>query len=260
MKLETRQEAIIDLLRALENVEVDDLAARFAVTTQTIRTDLRDLSASGLVHRTRGGARRIESVTNRQYADRRRLNAPEKLTIGKRAAALVPDHCSVALNIGTTTEQVAGALSGHKGLMVLSNNVNIIRQLIHAHAKELVLVGGTVRPSDGAVVGDEAVDFISRYKVDYAIIGASALDTDGAILDFDAREVSVARAILRNSRKRILVCDSSKFELTAPVRIGDIGELDFFVTDAAPPKRFAEAAARGQTSILTGEPGETGGS
>ncbi len=253
MRLETRQEAIIELLRALESVEVDDLAERFAVTTQTIRTDLRDLSARGLVHRTRGGARRVESVTNRQYMARRRLNAPEKMAIGKVAATLVPDNCSVALNIGTTTEQVAGALAGHKGLMVLSNNVNIIRQLIHAHARELVLVGGTVRPSDGAIVGEEAVDFISRYKVDFSIIGASALDTDGAILDYDAREVSVARAILRNSRTRILVCDGSKFELTAPVRICDVSELDYVVTDSPPPETFSKAAARGQTSILTPE-------
>ena len=64
---------------------------------------------------------------------------------------------------------------------------------------------GRVRQSDGAVVGEDAVDFISRYKVDYAVIGCSSLDVDGAILDFDMGEVSVARAILRNARHKILV-------------------------------------------------------
>ena len=80
---------------------------------------------------------------------------------------------------------------------------------------DLVLVGGRVRQSDGAVVGEDAVEFISRYKVDYAVIGCSSLDEDGTILDFDAQEVSVARAILRNSRKTILVADQSKFLVTA---------------------------------------------
>ena len=192
MRLETRQEAIIELLQAHGIVEVDDLAERFGVTTQTIRMDLRDLSDRGRVTRTRGGATLIESATNRQYTERRKLRAAEKRAIGQLAASLIPNKCSVALNIGTTTEQVASALAGHRDLVVLSNNVNVINRLINTRATELHLVGGAVRPSDGAVIGGEAVEFISRYKVDYSIIGASALDSDGAILDFDAREVAVA--------------------------------------------------------------------
>jgi DeoR family glycerol-3-phosphate regulon repressor len=251
MDIETRQDAILELVRRQGSVGVEDLARRFGLTTQTIRADLRDLDDRGLVKRTHGGARRVESVSNREYAERRRLRGPEKEAMGALAATLIPDDCSVALNIGTTTEQVARALAGHAGLVVLSNNINIITLLMGSKARELVLVGGTVRASDGAIVGEDAVEFISRYKVDFAVIGASALDADGAILDYDAREVSVARAILRNSRTRICVADSSKFERTAPVRICEVAELDYFVTDAAPPEAFAAAARRGQTQILT---------
>ena len=100
-------------------------------------------------------------------------------------------------------------------------------------------------------MGEDAVEFISRYKVDYAVIGASALDPDGAVLDFDAREVSVARAILRNSRTKILVCDSTKFGRTAPVRICNAADLDYIVTDETPPSAFQEAARRGNAEILT---------
>ncbi len=170
--------------------------------------------------------------------------------MGVLAASLIPDNCSVALNIGTTTEQVARALSGHSGLVVLSNNVNIITSLLGTRARELILVGGTVRESDGAIVGEHAVEFISRYKVDFAVIGASALDEDGTVLDYDTREVSVARAILRNARTRILVADSSKFHLTAPVRICSLAELDYVVTDRGVPAPFARAAAQANTSIL----------
>jgi len=249
--VESRQETILELVRRHGSVEVEDLARRFGLTTQTIRADLRDLTDRGLVKRTHGGARRVESVSNREYAERRRQNGPQKEAIGILAASLIPNDCSVAINIGTTTEQVARALAGHSGLVVLSNNINIITLLMGSKARELVLVGGTVRASDGAIVGEDAVEFISRYKVDFAVIGASALDADGAILDYDAREVSVARAILRNSRVRICVADSSKFDRTAPVRICDVSELDYFVTDAPPPEAFAAAARRGQTEILT---------
>lgn len=250
MDAEERQSEILNLLREHERVTVDDLSTRFGVSNQTIRADLRDLSNRGLATRTHGGAVRVDQVSNREYAERRKLKGQEKEAMGGLTASLIPDSCSVSLNIGTSTEQVAKALSHHKDLTVLSNNINIINILIGTQSKELILVGGAVRQSDGAIVGEDAVEFIERYKVDYAVIGASALDADGAVLDFDAREVSVARAILRNSRIKILVCDSSKFERSAPIRICAVQDLDYVVTDQIPPIEFIEAARAGQTEIL----------
>ncbi len=254
MEISARQEKILTLLRSEGRVETEDLAERFAVTSQTIRRDLGDLCDRGLAVRTHGGAKRLASVANREYHERRREQATAKEAMGAVAASLIPDNCSLTLNIGTTTEQVAASLAGHKGLVVLSNNINIINTLVGTSMRELILVGGAVRPSDGAIVGEDAVEFISRYKVDFAVIGASALDPDGAVLDFDSREVSVARAILKNARTRILVCDATKFDRTAPVRICDIADLDYMVTDQTPPPPFAEAARLGGTEILVADP------
>lgn len=253
MDISQRQREILAILRAEERAEVDDLARRFGVSSQTIRTDLRILDEMGLARRIHGGVRRLEAVANREYAERRRLRAREKAAIAEAAAALVPDNCSVALNIGTTTELVARALQPRHGLVVLSNNINIVTMMMGGPARELILAGGSVRQSDGAIIGHEAVEFMNRYKVDYAIVGASAMDPDGAILDYDAREVAVARAILANARTRILVCDASKFDHTAPVRIADVAELDYVVTDAPPPPGFAEAARRARTNIIVAE-------
>ena len=239
-------------------VEVDDLAARFGLTTQTIRQDLRELADRGLLKRTHGGARRMASVSGRDYSERRSFRGAQKRAIGAIAASLIPNKCSLILNIGTTTEQVAHALTEHSDLMVISNNINIITILSGSTDKDLVLAGGRVRQSDGAVVGEDAVEFISRYKVDFAVIGTSSLDEDGAVLDFDAREVSVARAILRNARTRILVADSSKFEVNAPVRICGVEDVDYFITDVAPPPDFASAANAGQTKILIAPEEELG--
>ena len=250
MSVIKRHDEILRLVRETGSIEVDGLARAFGVTTQTIRQDLRNLDTQGFLKRTHGGARKLDTVTTRDYAARREQSSAEKQRIGLAAAALIPDRCAVMLNIGTTTEQVAQALRHHSELMVISNNINIITQLSGTTDKDLVLVGGHVRQSDGAVVGEDAVEFISRYKVDYAVIGCSSLDEDGTILDFDAQEVSVARAILRNARKTILVTDQSKFRVTAPVRIADISEIDHMVTDAPPPDSFCEAAARGQTEII----------
>lgn len=250
MDLTDRQNQILGRLKQSGRVLVDELAATFDVTTQTIRRDLNELCDRGLAARIHGGARAVNSIANEAYEDRRRLASRGKEEIGARAAALIPNNCSVMLNIGTTTEQVARALYGHEDLVVISNNVNVINTLIGSRSKELILAGGVVRPSDGAIVGEAAVEFITRYKADFAVIGASAIDEDGAVLDYDSREVSVARAILRNARAKILVCDALKFERSAPVRICDVGEIDIFVTDAQPPAAFLQAAARGDTRVL----------
>jgi DeoR family glycerol-3-phosphate regulon repressor len=95
----------------------------------------------------------------------------------------------------------------------------------------VVIAGGVVRGSDGGIVGEAAVDFIKQFKVDYAVIGASAIDHDGALLDFDLREVKVAQAIIANARHIILVSDSTKFERTAPVRIAHLSQVNTFITD-----------------------------
>lgn len=253
MELTERQQRILALIRTEGKAEVEALAQAFEVTTQTIRRDLAELCDRGLAARTHGGARRLISVSNVAYDERRKIQIEVKEDIGRRTAALIPNDCSIAINIGTTTEQVGRALADHVDLVVLSNNVNIITSFIGARVKELILVGGSVRHADGAIVGEDAVNFISGYKVDYAIIGASALDEDGAILDFDSREVSVSRAIMRNARTKILVCDSSKFERSAPVRICNIADLDYFVTDREPPAHFVEEARKGNTTVLVSD-------
>jgi DeoR family transcriptional regulator, glycerol-3-phosphate regulon repressor len=187
-----------------------------------------------------GGAVYPSGVTNFAYDARRSVAADAKAMIGLAAARLIPDNASVIVNIGTTTEQVAMALRRHQGLMVITNNINVANILRDAPSAEVVVAGGVVRPSDGGIMGEATVDFIRQFKVDFAVIGASAIDRDGSILDYDFREVKVSQAIIAQARKTILVADSLKFERTAPVRIADLSMIDVFVTDTEPPAEVAD--------------------
>ena len=155
-------------------------------------------------------------------------------------AALIPNDASLFINIGTTTEAVSQALLDHSGLMVVTNNINVANRMRVYPRFEVVIAGGVVRPSDGGVVGEAAAGFFSQFKVDYAVIGASALDEEGALLDFDYREVKVAQAIIANARHVILVSDQGKFNRTAPVRIARIDQIGSFVTDHCPSERFRQ--------------------
>lgn len=241
--LNDRQNTIVALARSVGKVTVEDLAVRFEVTPQTIRRDLNELCDLRVLSRTHGGAVIASSVENLAYEARRFIAATEKRAIGIAAAALIPNQCSLFINIGTTTEEVANALKTHQNLLIVTNNLNVATALYHRPNIEVILAGGVVRRADGAVVGSSAVELIRQFKVDMAVIGASALDEDGALLDFDPREVAVSRAIIDNARRVLLVCDRTKLERAAPVRIGHMSEVDAFVTDRLTSTKLRDVCA-----------------
>jgi DeoR family glycerol-3-phosphate regulon repressor len=226
-----RQQQIVEIARQSGRVTVDDLSARFEVTPQTIRKDLNELCDQRLLSRIHGGAVIASGVENVGYEARRFISQEEKRAIGAAAAAIIPNNTSLFINIGTTTEEVARALLDHEGLLVITNNINVANILYRHERIEVIVAGGPVRRGDGGIIGGAAVDFIRQFKVDHAVIGASAIDEEGALLDFDYREVRVSQAIIGNARQVILVSDRLKFERSAPVRIGHISQIDVFVTD-----------------------------
>ena len=235
-----RRQEILALARAQGRVNVEGLAARFQVTPQTIRKDLKDLSDQRLLSRVHGGAVIASGVENVNYEARRFIAREEKRAIGTAAAKLIPNNTSLFINIGTTTEEVAHALLDHEGLLVITNNINVATMLYRQPRIDVIIAGGPVRRSDGGVIGAAAVDFIRQFKVDFAVIGASAIDETGALLDYDYREVRVSQAIIDNARQVLLVADRLKLERSAPVRIGHISQIDMFVTDELTSLPMAE--------------------
>ncbi len=244
-----RQSEILDLARSGGKVLVEDLAGRFGVTLQTIRRDLTELADVGQLDRVHGGAILRAGVANIGYAERRNLNADAKAAIARLCAAAIPDNSSLFLNIGTTTEAVARALLGHRNLTVVTNNMNVANILAQSESCDVIVSGGVLRRSDGGLVGDLTTAAIERFKVDTAIIGTSALDSDGDLLDFDPQEVRVSRAILRQSRQSFLVADASKLTRAAPVKIASLSELDAIFTDRPLPELLSARCQGWQTEI-----------
>jgi len=243
MNATARQSQIVDLVRQEGYVTVETLAERFQVTPQTIRRDISLLQDRALLRRFHGGVTAPGSVENFAYSTRQVLCLEEKRRIARLAARQVPDNASLFLNIGTTTEEVARALLGHRGLRVITNNINVANILYSNASCEVIVAGGVVRARDGGIVGEATLDFVRQFKVDVGIIGISGIDGDGTLLDYDYREVRVARAIIDNSRQVFLVADHTKFGRNAMVRLASIGEVHALFTDRTPPAPFGEAIA-----------------
>ena len=235
---EERQERILDLTRRHGFVAIEDLARRFSVTTQTIRRDINRLCAQGALRRYHGGAGLPSSVENLAYSARQVLCLEEKRRIAALVARHVPDRASLFINIGTTNEEVARALMTHKGLHVITNNLNVAGILSGNPDFEVIVAGGVVRARDRGIVGEAALDLIGQFKVDIGVIGISGIDADGSLLDFDYREVRVAQRIMANSAQVFLAADHTKFGRNAMCRSAHVEQLDALFTDRAPAPAY----------------------
>lgn len=251
-----RQERILDLARHHGFVAIEDLARRFSVTSQTIRRDINQLCEQALLRRYHGGAGLPSSVENLAYTARQVLCLEEKRRIAALVAQHVPDRASLFINIGTTNEEIARALMGHKGLHVITNNLNVAGIMSGNPDFEVIVAGGEVRARDRGIIGEAALDLIGQFKVDIGIIGISGIDADGSLLDFDYREVRVAQRIMENSSQVFLAADHTKFGRNAMCRSAHLDQVDALFTDRAPPKAYrASLEAAGVALHIAGSAG-----
>jgi DeoR family glycerol-3-phosphate regulon repressor len=227
---EERHRHIVTVVRQRGYVTNEELAKTFGVTVQTVRRDVNKLADEGEISRHHGGAGLASSIQNIDYVERQGLSTPEKEAIAKLTAAHIPNHSSLFINIGTTTE----ALAAHEDLRIITNDLNIALTLSRNTSFTVMVTGGTVRNRDGGIVGQSTCDMIGEFRVDYGIIGISGIDEQGTLLDFDYDEVRAARAIISNSRQTFLLADHTKFTRHPMVRMGSLTEVSALFTDRPP--------------------------
>ena len=250
-----RQALLLEEVGARGAVSVEALADRFEVTLQTVRRDVKLLSDAGLLARFHGGVRVPSSTTeNIAYRQRQLLNQAAKARIARTVAAAVPSGCSLIINIGTTTEAIARELLRHKGLRVITNNLNVAAILSDNPDCEVIVAGGVVRTRDRGIIGEVTVEFIKQFKVDIGLIGISGIEDDGTLRDFDYREVKVAQTIIEHAREVWLAADSSKFNRPAMVELARLSQIDRLFTDMPPPDPFPALLEEADVSCEVAHP------
>ncbi|KIN61989.1 Glycerol-3-phosphate regulon repressor GlpR, DeoR family [Sulfitobacter noctilucicola] len=245
-----RQKEIIELARKDGKVTVDGLAQLYDVTVQTIRRDLSELADLGRLERVHGGAVVPSGVVNLVYDERRRMNEEGKKAIARACAERISNGASVFMNIGTSTEAVAHELLDHENLLVVTNNLNIANTLAANHSCEIILTGGVLRRADGGLVGGLTADMVRQFKFDYSVLGCSAIDEDGDLLDFDGQEVLVSRTAIGRSRNVMVVADHTKLQRKAPLTICGLSDVNVWFTDGALPDKLAQDCADWGTDVV----------
>ena len=149
-----RHREILEELHRDGRVEVGRLATRFGVSCVTIRTDLDYLEQQGLLRRIRGGAVPAESKRfELPLEETRQVHAREKESIGNYAAGLVRDGETILLDVGSTTTELARALSPSlKNVVVITSALNIALLLESHPGITVIVTGGTLRPLQHSLV------------------------------------------------------------------------------------------------------------
>jgi DeoR family glycerol-3-phosphate regulon repressor len=236
MPMESRQDRILEILLRRGYAGIDELVADFDVTPQTIRRDLQDLADRGLLRRHHGGASVMSSTANTEYARRHIENAAEKARMAATAAGLIAPGSSIFMTPGTTVDAVATAIADTKlsGLRVITNSTAAAQILGRNPQIAIHVSGGVWQANNHALSGPAAAEFVSRYRCDVLLTSIGAVDADGWLLEFRDEEVVVAKAMLANARRRILLADHSKFTRVATCKLAQLADMTTIITDRPP--------------------------
>jgi DeoR/GlpR family transcriptional regulator of sugar metabolism len=238
-----RQEKIAQLLEQRGRLTVAEISEAFEVSEATVRRDLSALAARNLIRRVHGGAMRAQQVATSEAPIMQRLDqrAETKRRIGQAAARLIQDGETVLLLGGSTGLAVARELGAHANLTLVTDSLIVANELVRQGVHKVILLGGMIDPNELAVRGMLPRAFLADLQVDKVILGAKALSPQRGLSAESAEEAELFRACIQAGLHVILVTDSSKFNLSALVRVAPLDAIDTIVTDTGAPDEVADA-------------------
>lgn len=249
----TRAERLTALLERLVSdgkIDVEESAEFFTVSAATIRRDLDHLAEQQLLSRTHGGA--VPNTTSYDLPLRYKSTShgETKSRIAQYAADMLWPGCTVSLNGGTTTIEVARAIATstplHNGVTVVTNALNIATELTVRPFIKIVVCGGVARPQSYELVGALASETLSQLTPDICFLGATGVDAVAGITTNDEAEAAINRVMVNRAKRTILVTDSSKIGTVGFSRICHVADISMILTDtAADPDAIKQFRATG---------------
>jgi len=244
MKRDERQQAIMDLLVAEGQVDLDRLAEQFAVSKMTIHRDLDELEASGLLRKIRGGAT-IESGTQFEsdFRFRERQGAAAKTLMAEQALALIEPGMTVMINDGSMAAILGRMLVAKRPLAVITNNAAVMDALRGEAGITLIALGGVYSAKFNGYFGKVTEDALAQLRADIAFISAPAL-SGVEVFHMDDDVVRAKRAMMAQSQQRCLLVNHARFGHAALHRLAGLAEFEHLITDQRPAPEACAALER----------------
>lgn len=232
-----RRRQIAELVEESGVLRIGELAARFGVTDETIRRDLSALEEEGVLTRQHGGALATGMSIETPYRRRAREQNPAKEAIARAAVELVRDGSTIIIDSGTTTKYLVDLLRNKRDLVVITNGVNHVAELLANPSTTVVVTGGTVRRASFGSVGDLAVATLETLRADHTFLATHGFSADTGVTYPSFEEVAVKRAMINAGAEVTLLADGSKCGRTSMVRVASLQQLDRVITSAPIPAK-----------------------
>lgn len=228
-----RRKKILEILNLNGSVLVNDLSRDLKVTVETIRRDLEHLERLEQLTRTHGGAVLYEeNAIDLSLAKRSELNTDGKLAISRKAIKLIKTGDIIFLDSSSTSYYLSKLVKELKNVTVITNNLQILNELSNCDKIKVISIGGIVNPSNLSFVGEVAVSNInSTFCANKVFFSSKGIVKDKGILESNDFECQVKKAMIKNSEKKYLIADSSKFNKVGFIKVASFLEIDGFITD-----------------------------
>src|ERR1700758_4377482 len=232
-RTDPRRQQILNILEETGALNVTELADRFGVSLVTIRRDLDDLGAEGLLERTFGGAVfSHRSRFNRSFLQRAQEYRQEKLAIAATALEYIKDGDTIILDAGTSTLALAQLLKEQvKSVFVLTCSVAAALEL-SSGGYDILLLGGTVRNKSLALLGRETLTILERYRADKAFLGSSGFTAKRGHSTPNPDDAQIKEAIMRAADETYVLVDSSKYGHDCLTSFARLRDVDLTITDS----------------------------
>ena len=230
-----RKSEILELLRRDGSVVAKDLASRWEISEDTVRRDLRELAAEGLLQRVHGGALPVSAAAGDLEA-RRSVAREEKQVVAQLAAALVSDGQTVFIDGGTTGQALCRALPLRLRATVITHSPTIAVELTAHRGVDVFVIGGRVYPHSVVTTGAVAAEQIATVTADVFFMGVSGVHLRAGLTTGDAEEAAIKRTISRRSSETYVLASSEKLGTASPFRVLGFGDVTAAITDSTDRK------------------------
>ncbi|MGL4723414.1 MAG: DNA-binding transcriptional repressor YgbI [Scandinavium sp.] len=245
-----RRQTILDMVAEKGVISIAELTGRMQVSHMTIRRDLQKLEEQGAVMLVSGGVQSSSRVAQEpSHQMKTALAAAQKVAIGKLAASQVAAESCIYLDAGTTTLAIARELTAIEKLTVVTNDFVIADFLLDNSDCTIIHTGGAVCRENRSCVGEAAAAMIRNLMIDQAFISASSWNLNGISTPAE-NKVAVKRAVTAASRRRVLVCDASKYGKVATWLALPLGEFEQVISDEGLPESAVKALQKLDISLL----------
>ncbi|KRN28007.1 DeoR family transcriptional regulator [Lactobacillus selangorensis] len=221
----------MDLIQTNGSVKMVDLAKQFNVSRETIRRDILSLSNTGKVKKLFGTVISENKFTIPTVNSRIATHRQEKEAIAKKAVSLLPEHCVLYIDAGSTALAFARELKQKSGYTILTNSFPVVNELNESKNK-LIFIGGSVDNLTMATTGTQALDFINKIKLNVVILGTSGfLDHHGPTSN-SLDDFQIKTKLIEDANIAMVLTDSSKANESALVEYADWNNIRYLITDA----------------------------